>query len=81
MGIIFQEHLLQLAGTTTEWLFMAQGKMMLMIRGLKGGQGYAHPSSFSLSAAAYGGTSEVLYLMESSLVNSTCVWRGVSFFS
>ena len=42
-------------GTTAEWLFLASGHTMLTVKGLVGGE-KALPSSFAMSAAAFGRT-------------------------
>lgn len=67
----FQDDWQRIVGTTAEWLFMAQGRRVLTIRGLVGGERRA-PSSFSLSAAAYAATAEVRYLESSRVIN----WEG-----
>jgi len=54
----------RLAGTTAEWLFLAQGRTMLTVKGTRGGE-RALPSSFALSAAAFGRSDNVRYLRES----------------
>jgi len=81
-----------LVGTTAEWLFMSQGRRMLTVKGLGGGE-KALPSSFALSAAAFGRTSELLYLQSSGQAKGgqsapfsdskppTCNWLGIASFS
>jgi len=43
----------RLVATTAEWLLLSQGRSMLLVKGLKGGEPAA-PSSFSATAGAYG---------------------------
>jgi hypothetical protein len=52
----------RLAGTAAEWIMLSQGKRMLTAKGVKGGS-RLRPSSFALSAAAFGATPEVSQLM------------------
>lgn len=60
---------------------MAQGKVVLSVKGMKGGE-YALPSSFALSAAAFGRSSHVEVLQECGKdPPETCNFRGVAYFS
>ena len=43
----------KLVGTSAEWALLSQGRRMLTVKGLHGGD-EAMPSSFALSAAAFG---------------------------
>ena len=71
----------RLVGTTAEWLFLSEGSRMLTIKGLKGGE-KALPSSFAVSAAAFGRTSEVDYLLSSGKNGAMqCDWRGIGVFT
>lgn len=65
----------RLVGTTAEWLFLTQGRHMLMVKGLKGGE-RARPSSFSMSAAAFGLTTDVMILDNC----KACRWRELAGF-
>ena len=51
-----------LAGTTAEWLFLGRGRRLYSAKGVRGGE-RARPSSFSMSAAAFGGTSFMTQLI------------------
>jgi hypothetical protein len=51
-----------LTGTTAEWLFLGRGHRMYTAKGVRGGE-RARPSSFSMSAAAFGGTPLVTQLV------------------
>ncbi len=57
---------------------------MLTVRGVTGGE-HNSPSSFAMSAAAYGGTHEVLYLQSSgggaSSAPKDCQWINLAYFS
>jgi hypothetical protein len=78
-----QEHWQQLAGTTADWLLMSQGRRLLSVKGTKGGE-RAMPSSFAISAAAYGRTAAVLFLEGSASLGGAqpqCVWKPVGEFS
>jgi hypothetical protein len=72
----------KLACTTAEWIFMTQGRRVLTVKGVKGGENTLH-SSFSMSAAAYGRT-EALISLESSAAQGDagckCVWQGRAVF-
>lgn len=67
-----------LAGTTAEWLCMSSGREMFTVKGLKGGE-RALPSSFALSAAAFGKAMNMWFLQGSSA--SKCTWLPLAFFS
>jgi hypothetical protein len=82
-----------LVGTTAEWTFLSQGRHMLTVKGLKGGE-RALPSSFAISAAAYGRAASVKFLegskvkpLDESKVKSTdgslaeCTWSTTAYFS
>ncbi len=47
-----------IAGTSAEWLFMSEGRRMLTVKGVRGGEN-APVSSFAISAAGFGRTPEV----------------------
>jgi len=66
-----------LVGTTVEWLFLGSARRMLTIKGLKGGE-RARPSSFALSAAAFGRTEWVTALMAANYPQ--CKWKPISSF-
>jgi hypothetical protein len=65
-----------LAGTTAEWLFLSQGRRMLSVKGLEGGE-RAMASSFALSAAAFGHTQDLMFLYGS---GGSCKWETVANF-
>ena len=82
-----QEDWQRILGTTAEWLFMAGGRRMLTVKGLMGGE-RALPSSFAMSAAAFGRTPEVRFLSKSSEAPAlapkkalTCSWSTLAHFS
>jgi hypothetical protein len=83
----------ELAGTTAEWLFLTQGRRMLMVRGLTGGE-LGAPSSFAMSAAIYGDVREALLLQGSfseptkakqpkgsAVPPNACRWRTHIYFN
>jgi hypothetical protein len=73
----------QLVGTTAEWLFVTQGRRMVTIRGITGGE-LNDPSSFSTSAAAFGRATSVTYLRGSAGDNANgtlrCKWVTIAYF-
>ena len=71
----------RLSGTTAEWLFMSQGRTMLTVKGLKGGE-RALPSSFAMSAAAFGEAKLVKFLRSSKADrHGQCDMAEISSFS
>ena len=71
----------RLSGTTAEWLFMSQGRTMLTVKGLKGGE-RALPSSFAMSAAAFGEVKFVKFLRSSKTDrHGQCDMAEISSFS
>ena len=78
-----------LVGTTAEWLFLSEGRRMLTIKGLRGGE-KALPSSFAVSAAAFGRAAAVEYLLSSTDRHAPegqegaslrCDWREIGMFA
>jgi len=70
-----------LVGTTAEWVFLGQGRDMLTVKGLKGGE-KALLSSFAVSAAAFGRAASLQYLLGSdSQGHGHCTWETAAFFS
>lgn len=51
-------------GTAVEWVFLSQGRRMLTAKGIDGGKD-AMPSSFAMSAAAFG-----------QVKATACAWEG-----
>jgi hypothetical protein len=86
MDKVTTEQWRQIVGTTAEWLFLSQGRRMLMVRGLTGGNGGEAgmgPSSFAISAAFYGATPAVRLLTGSQKYGDAnakeplwCKWSG-----
>ena len=61
-----------------EWLLMGQGHTMLTVKGIRGGE-RALPSSFAMSAAAFGRTGLVSFLKSSA--PGKCGWAEISSFN
>ena len=64
MGEMTPETWRTLVGTAAEWLFLGAGRYMLTVKGVSGGE-KALPSSFAMSAAAFGRAKSVIYLQVS----------------
>ena len=72
-----------LAGSTADWLMLSQGKAMLAVKGTRGGDG-APPSTYSMSAAAFGRVADVQLLRRSSMPPGkapACSWAHVLSFT